>query len=438
MEIDKTTLHDLSIFNQEEEFSIFNKLNLTRTVAGREQLKINLSTPLNSIEAIEGVQNTIKNILQKEPDWPLQVSNGTLMVVERFYDATIDDIPANATAFTAFNYKLFHGPDFSLVKYSVTHCFDFIKGMQVFVQNFLTDSTHAPFKKTLERVEQLINKEAFRIIEKNKKATELSNAQLLQLAHFFRYRYKREIRELLQLYAQLDAWYGMAQAVTTYHLTFPTFIAGNQPTIHADKLYHLLLQHPVSYDVTLHPQENFLFLTGANMAGKSTFIKAVGSAVFLAHIGMGVPAAQMQLTFFDGLLSNINVVDNIIKGESYFYNEVQRIKGTVSKISDGRKWLILIDELFKGTNVQDAMKCSSTVIEGLLKIKNSLFILSTHLYEIGEELKKYPNISFKYFETTVEHDQLSFSYQLKEGISNDRLGYLILKKEGVVEMLGKL
>ena len=146
----------------------------------------------------------------------------------------------------------------------------------------------------------------------------------------------------------------------------------------------------------------------------------------------------MRLSLFDGVLSNINVVDNIVKGESYFFNEVQRIKNTLLKITDNRKWLVLIDELFKGTNVQDAMKCSSTVIKGLIKIKNSVFILSTHLYEIAEELKKYPNISFKYFETSINDDQLEFSYHLKDGISNDRLGYLILKREKVVEMLEKL
>jgi DNA mismatch repair ATPase MutS len=171
------------------------------------------------------------------------------------------------------------------------------------------------------------------------------------------------------------------------------------------------------------------------MAGKSTLIKSVGASVFLAHIGMGVPATSMRLTMFDGLISNINVVDNIAKGESFFFNEVQRIKNTIQKINDGRKWLVLIDELFKGTNVQDAMKCSTTVIKGLIKIPNSLFILSTHLYEIGEELKHFPNISFRYFETDVKDDQLHFSYQLKEGISNDRIGYVILKREKVVEML---
>jgi DNA mismatch repair protein MutS len=88
--------------------------------------------------------------------------------------------------------------------------------------------------------------------------------------------------------------------------------------------------------------------------------------------------------------------------------------------------------------VQDAMKCSLTVIRGLIKIKNSLFILSTHLYEIGEELKQHSNIAFKYFETNVLDDQLEFSYQLREGISNDRIGYVILRREKVVEMLEKL
>jgi DNA mismatch repair ATPase MutS len=203
----------------------------------------------------------------------------------------------------------------------------------------------------------------------------------------------------------------------------------------AAQLYHPLLSTPVAYDIELTQQQNFLFMTGANMAGKSTFIKAIGVAVYLAHIGMGVPAQSMQLSLFDGLLSNIQVVDNIIQGESYFFNEVQRIRKTIQQISDGRKWLILIDELFKGTNVQDAMKCSTVVIEGLRKMHNAIFVLSTHLYEIGHQLKQFENIQFRYFETEVRDDQLLFSYHLKEGISNDRLGYLILKREGVVDML---
>ena len=67
----------------------------------------------------------------------------------------------------------------------------------------------------------------------------------------------------------------------------------------------------------------------------------------------------------DGLITNLTVADNVVKGESYFYNEVQRIKNTVLKINDGKKYCVLIDELFKGTNILDAMKCSTKVSEGL-------------------------------------------------------------------------
>ena len=438
MEIDKTTLTDLAILKVEEDFSVFNKLNRCRTVGGRDKLYENFTKPLNSIEEIKGIQQTLSLILKNKQHWPNQISNGSVMVIAKFYQATLDEIPLNPSAIAAYGYKIFHAPDFSLVKYSLEHSFDFIKGMQLMVKHFLTDDTPTPFQKLLKMVSQMLNKEQLVIVEQFSKAAELSMAQQLHLANYIRYHYKHNMGDLLNIYFQLDAWYGMAMSIKEYGLEFPEFVHGDQPLLQAKGLYHILLQQPVAYDINLHPQCNFLFLTGANMAGKSTFIKAVGTAVFLAQIGMGVPATHMRLSLFDGLLSNINVVDNIMKGESYFYNEVQRIKSTVSKISDGRKWLILIDELFKGTNVEDAMKCSTTVIEGLLKIKNSVFILSTHLYEIGEALKKHPNISFNFFETLVKDDQLEFNYQLKEGISNDRLGYLILKNEGVVDMLQKL
>ncbi len=438
MEIDKTTLADLLMFNSGEDMSVFGKLDCSTTTHGSEQLRINFATALKTQEEIVAVQQTLKLIITKQAQWPRQISNGTVMVVEKFYDSPISAIPAHPSAMETYSYKLLHGPDFALVTYSAKHCFDFIKGFQQLLTLFADDTIPAPLQKVLAEINHIISKDQFAVVNKYNSSDDLSNAQKLELAHFVRYGYKHNMLSLVVLYAQIDAWYGMAAAVQKYGLVFPEFVTSDEPVIEAKGLYHLLVQEAVTYEVLLNRKTNFLFLTGANMAGKSTFIKSVGASVFLAHIGMGVPAQQMKLTLFDGMLSNINVVDNIAKGESYFYNEVQRIKATISKISDGKKWLILIDELFKGTNVQDAMKCSSTVIEGLLKMKNSLFILSTHLYEIGEELKKYPNIDFKYFETSVVDDQLHFSYHLKDGISNDRLGYLILKREGVVEMLEKM
>lgn len=438
MDIDKTTLDDLSVFRNGEEPAVLDKLNLCSTTHGSEQLRINFGTALKTTEEVIAVQQTLKLILQYQHQWPREITNGTVMVVEKFFDSNISIIPANPSSLEAYTYKLLHGPDFALVNYSAKHCFDFIKGFQQLLKLFSGTEQPGPLKALLNNVQHIINKPQFEIVAKHKNSDSLTRAQLLHFAHFVRYNYKHNMLDLVLMYAQADAWYGMARAVQKYGLVFPEFVEHSGPVVEATGLYHLMVQEPVSYDVTLNRQTNFLFLTGANMAGKSTFIKSVGISVFLAHIGMGVPARQMKLTFFDGMLSNINVMDNIARGESYFYNEVQRIKSTIQKINNGKKWLILIDELFKGTNVQDAMKCSSAVIEGLLKIKNSLFILSTHLYEIGEDLKKYPNISFKYFETSVADGQLLFSYHLKEGISNDRLGYLILKREGVVDMLERL
>jgi len=438
METDNTTLNDLSIFNHEDEFSVFNKLNLTRTTRGREKLRMIFNHSLTDIESIRNVQKTLQLVLQNLDQWPFYISNGSVMMIYKFYESSIDEPPSRPSPITAYYYKLFHGPDFSLIKYSVGHAFDFIKGMKQIVSVFLNDEAPRNLKKALQKASVLIERHQLQIVFQKEKAEHLSYTEMLSFAYFIRYHYKQYFLELIDIYSQLDAWYGMAMAVNEYKLSFPVFVSSDEPALKAKKLYHILLKDPVAYDVQLNQSNNFIFLTGANMAGKSTFIKAVGSAVFLAHIGMGVPAESMELTLFDGLLSNINVVDNIVKGESYFYNEVQRIKNTILKVNDSRKWLILIDELFKGTNVQDAMKCSTVVIEGLIKIKRSLFILSTHLYEISENLKTYPNIDFKYFETEVTDDKLIFNYQLKNGVSNDRLGYLIFKRENVIDLLEKL
>jgi len=360
------------------------------------------------------------------------------MVVHKFYEHVIDQLPSAPTAASAYAYKILHNQDYSLVKYSAIHCFDLVKGMNEFVENLLKDDTPVLLKRLLENIKNIVEKEQFTVVLKKGSASELTKAEMLGLAGFMRYHYKQHVFELMNSYHQLDAWYSMALATKEYNLSFPNLIEKSEPALEAKGLYHILLKDATAYDVHLNKDVNFIFLTGANMAGKSTFIKSVGTAVFLAHIGMGVPADSLELTLFDGMLSNINVIDNIVKGESYFYNEVQRIKDTITKINNGKKWLVLIDELFKGTNIQDAMKCSTAVIKGLINIHNSLFILSTHLYEIADELKQYPNIDFRYFETTVTEDHLEFTYQLKPGTSVDRLGYLILKREGVVEMLSKL
>ncbi len=437
MELDNITYNDLSLFQSEEEYSVFHKINFTRTVDGREWLVKFFKQPFNDIRKIRETQDIIRIILSKLDQWPTGITNGTVMVIAKFYDSNIDSIP-RGTLFDAAAYKVFHSPDFSLVRFSVTHFADFFRGLNALLQLLEGDQLPTRLKNDLERARDLVNKPIIQEMANREPLQKFTWKETVHYGGYLRNQYRNNSFELISIYGRLDAWFSMATAMQVYKLNFPEFIEQEQPLIDARQLFHMLVPGAVPYDVLLSRDTNFLFLTGANMAGKSTFIKAVGTTVFLAHLGMGVPAARMRLTRFDGLLSNINVVDNIVKGESYFFNEVQRIRKTILKIKDKGKWLVLIDELFKGTNVQDAMKCSSAVIKGLIKIDRSVFILSTHLYEIGEELKQYPNISMKYFETEVQEDQLSFSYQLKDGVSNDRLGYLILKREKVVELLESL
>ena len=438
MQADKTTLNDLSIFNNEEEQSVFHHLDFTTTVGGRDVFRKLLSSPLDDLNKIYETQQLLALLIKKQQAWPVVITNGTVMVIEKYFDSPINDIPRDPNKVSAFSYRLINSSDYSLTKYSIRHFGDFVRGIQALINMFKDEAIPGTFKVLLDRLGMLINKPVIVNFLLSGAATELSMVNVLTVAHFLRRHYKNEIFELINIFSRMDDYYGMARACTKFHLVFPSFEKKSSPFITAEGLFHLLLPTPVAYDIELDHEQNFLFLTGANMAGKSTFIKAVGVAVYLSHIGMGVPAKNFRLSLFDGLLSNIQVEDNILKGESYFFNEVKRVKKTIEKINDGRNWLILIDELFKGTNVQDAMKCSITVIEGLRKMNNALFILSTHLYEIGEGLKQYPSIKFSYFETHVNDGQLLFSYTLKDGISNDRLGYLILKREGVVEMLDKL
>ncbi len=437
MQVDNTTLQDLAIFHADEDQSVLNKLNFCRTHGGRIWLHYFLSHPHNNEKQIMDTQRVLQTIMTHLDNWPQHITNGTIMVLQRFFESQIDKIPSRPGFTDTLTYRLFHNADFSLVNYTVGHGIDFVKGMGHLIRLFEGEDHPAPLQRVLNEMSVLLRPEIMQQMLHQDKQN-MSHATMLKYGNYLLYHCKEKINQLIEQFSKLDAWYSMAKASQVYQLQFPAFTGDQRPYIAAEGLYHILLQTPVAYNLEMSHENNFVFLTGANMAGKSTFIKSVGLAVYLAHTGMAVPAKNMELTLFHGLLSNIQVADNIVKGESYFFNEVQRIKNTILKINNGQKWLVLIDELFKGTNVQDAMRCSSAVIKGLLKIENSLFILSTHLYEIGEDLKPYPNIAFRYFETHVTGTQLSFSYQLKEGISNDRLGYLILQREGVVDMIEKL
>jgi DNA mismatch repair ATPase MutS len=439
MYTDDITRSDIGLIATDDELSLLQHLDACRTQGGKVYFQRYLWEPLSEIREIIERQQSLQTILNQLDNWPDTISNGTMLMMEKFLDSPINIMSAHSNRFNTILYRLFNSSDFSLIKFSIRHFNDFLFGISRIISQFESDNIPAPLAVLITRIIKLtdnpiLSQLSARIFDEQK----LQVHKVVQYGYFLRFRYKQDLLELFELWYQADALFSMAYTTKRLGFKFPTFIQSDEPYLEVNELWHPLLENPIAYDIHLNKHQNFVFLTGANMAGKSTFIKAVAIAAYLAHTGMGVPAGVMKMSLLNGLLTNIQVRDNVIKGESYFYNEVQRIKHTISTINNGEKWLVLIDELFKGTNIQDAMKCSTAVVEGLVNLHQVLFILSTHLYEIGEDLKKFPNILFRYFETSTENKQLVFQYKLKEGISNDRIGYLILQREGVVQLLEKL
>ncbi|WP_241237832.1 MutS-related protein [Pseudoflavitalea rhizosphaerae] len=158
---------------------------------------------------------------------------------------------------------------------------------------------------------------------------------------------------------------------------------------------------------------NVIFLTGANMAGKSTWMKSIGISMYLAHIGFPVAAQQMEFSIREGIYSSINVADNIGLGYSHFYAEVVRVKHAAD--ATAKHLLLMFDELFKG--------------------KNSLFIVSTHIIEVGEALKKLHNVQFTFMPTVMKGMMPQYTYKLKKGITEDRQGMMIIRNEGILDLI---
>src|SRR5687767_360250 len=209
MELDNTTYNDLSVFQHEEEFSIFHRLCFTRTSQGRDWLLKYFSNPFSDLRPIQDTQQILKSILTNIDQWPNEISNGTLMVIEKFYDSNVDSIP-NANIVHAFTYKIFSAPDISLVRYSISHFSDFLKGMHQLVQ--LLDNDQAPLmiRTFLRRAADLINKPVLIELRQHERGKAFSLQETLHYGRFVRDQFRVPASELIGIYGRLDAWYSMA------------------------------------------------------------------------------------------------------------------------------------------------------------------------------------------------------------------------------------
>jgi DNA mismatch repair protein MutS len=259
---------------------------------------------------------------------------------------------------------------------------------------------------------------------------------LAQYDHLLKNNLYEAMERLLAFIYELDVYISVSDVARTRSFTYAKAHPPEENVLQATGLYHPSLKQAVGNAITMNHDRNVQFLTGANMAGKSTWMKSVGIAVYLAHMGFPVAAASMDFSVRDGLYSSINVADNISLGYSHFYAEVVRVKQAAEAVSSGKRLLVMFDELFKGTNVKDAYDGTLAVTEAFAGYSGCLFIVSTHIIEVGEVLKQHANIHCTYMPTIMEGVHPRYTYQLQEGITEDRQGMLIVQNEGILELIG--
>lgn len=437
MHNDKTTLRDLSIFPADGSGGVFALVNRAVTQAGAAALRHHIQHPPDTFERLAGLQQVLRFWHQHPTLWPAAVSNGTLVMLEKFFESADNTTPPprGLTGVVALLFqKTFHKSDYFFTKFSVSHLSDFLRGCTQLVAII---QEHEPPPLLLAELEVLRKELDVPLTAELLNITpDSSYSQLLRLQYRARRELKKKIYLLMDSFARLDAWRAMALATLEHGWTFPVLLPEQPVTLHGAGFYHPLLGSPVAYDANFVNGRNFMILTGANMSGKTTYLRALGVCALLAHLGMGVPAQAFSISFLHGIITNMHTEDNILKGESYFLAEVLRMKQIASRLGHSGSQLLLMDELFKGTNVHDACECTRAVVEGLMQYDNHVMALSTHLYEVAQQFADNKNIQFAYFVTEMEGQaRYRFTYRLQPGISNDRIGYLILQQEGVLDLL---
>ncbi len=197
------------------------------------------------------------------------------------------------------------------------------------------------------------------------------------------------------------------------------------PLIPADKC--------VRNDIEITKRSYFIIITGANMAGKSTYLRTIGVNHVLATIGM--PVLADDLTFSPvRLLTNLRTSDSLVNSESYFFAELKRLKMIIDVLQSREEGVfIILDEILKGTNSEDKKRGSNQLIKRLVSLKGN-GIIATHDLDLGNLEYEMPESIINYhFDADITDDNLTFSYKMQRGIAKNMNAVFLLKKMGIVE-----
>ncbi|ASB48376.1 MutS-related protein [Alkalitalea saponilacus] len=285
----------------------------------------------------------------------------------------------------------------------------------------------------------------FRLLERFDYRHNMIAASILNLLSLFDlqilYRlekWKEKHRELVPRWLEslntFDAMIGFARFDfnNQEHVVFPE-IATGEFSINAKALGHPLIPHEerVCNDLDMQGQPRILVVTGANMAGKSTFLRTLAVNLILAMNGAPALARSMRFTPCD-ILSSINIRDSLSHKASYFYAELTRIREIIDHVQSNPKTLVVLDEILRGTNTKDKQAGSIGLLEKMMGL-NAVVVIATHDLMIGELEQKYPSVVMNHcFEVELSGDELVFDYKLKNGVSKKLNASFLMKKMGVI------
>lgn len=244
--------------------------------------------------------------------------------------------------------------------------------------------------------------------------------------------YKDQIGSWFDALGDFDALLSLAG----FSFNHPNYIYPDISTkyfeVRGTDLGHPLLNRDkcVCNDIAIKEAPHFMIVTGANMAGKSTYLRTIGVNYLLACIGAPVYAKELVI-YPTNLITSLRTTDSLTANESYFYAELKRLKNIIDKLQSGEKLFIILDEILKGTNSIDKQKGSLALIRQLIRY-NTCGIIATHDLILGSLYDELPDYISNYrFEADIDGNELSFTYKLQEGIAKNLNACFLMEKMGI-------
>jgi DNA mismatch repair ATPase MutS len=202
--------------------------------------------------------------------------------------------------------------------------------------------------------------------------------------------------------------------------------------LQAEAIGHPLIpvSNRVNNDFSMEGTGKIAMITGSNMAGKSTFLRSLGTNIVLALMGAPVCAERMKLSDME-LISSMRVSDNLAENTSTFYAELKKLQYIIESVNRKEPVFILLDEVLRGTNSTDRHKGSRALIRQLLQGK-AVAVMATHDTDLAHsESAADPSVTNYYFEGKIINDELYFDYKIKKGICESLNATTLMKKIGI-------